>query len=341
MIKRLAMLVLLFCLVACVSTTTSVPSSTDLSTPRPTYPHPRLSIPLPPLDLAASEHAAVLERIGAEYPPYDSSTSAQPLAMLIACNLLGMECVWTELNPIGERGILPSEGADEAPISLFPPAGTHGAYVALIEEQADIIFVARPPSEDELALAEAGYLALDFRPIALDAFVFIAHVYNPLSGLPLDTYREIYTGAITEWPGTGMPLQPYRRNPNSGSQELMEALVMKGEPMVEAPDMDLMALISMFGTIHAIAEDPAGLAYSVYFYALHVRPHPDVKVLEVDGVLPTPETIADGTYPLATEVYAVIRAAAAPDDPARLLRDWLLTEEGQAVVAESGYIPLK
>jgi ABC-type phosphate transport system substrate-binding protein len=66
-----------------------------------------------------------------------------------------------------------------------------------------------------------------------------------------------------------------------------------------------------------------------------------VKLLGVNGVLPTPETIANGSYPLATEVYVVIRADAAVEDPARLLRDWLLTEEGQAIVAKSGYIPLK
>ncbi len=297
--------------------------------------------PFPSLDLEGSAHAAELRRIAADYPRYESSTSAQPLARLIDCKILEKTCIWRELNYIGERGILPHDESSGDPVQVHPPAGTHGAYVALIEEQADIIFTARAPSEDEFALAEAAGVTLDVRPVARDAFVFIANVANPVESLPLETYRGVYTGEVTAWPGTGTPLRPYRRNPNSGSQELMEALVKRGEPMIEAPDMDIMSLVSMFGPIHAIAEEPAGLAYSVYFYALHMRPHPDVKLLGVDGVLPNRESIAEGSYPLATEVYVVVRAETAPDDPALLLREWLLTEEGQGVVAESGYVPLR
>ncbi len=301
--------------------------------------------PLVPLDLKAAGQNVDLRRIAADYPPYNSSTSAQPLAALIACKLQGWTCVWTQSSFDDEWKVLRQREADEdsgtPEIWMHqPPAGTHGAYVALIETQADIIFVARAPSEDEFALAEQLEVELDFQPLALDAFVFIAHVKNGVESLPLETYRAIYRGEITEWPDTGTSLQPYRRDRNSGSQELMEALVMEGEPMIEAPEA-FTTLWAMQGPIHRIAEDASGLAYSVYFYVRYMRPHPKVKLLGVDGVLPTPETIADRSYPLATEVYVVIRAAATADDPARLLRDWLLTEEGQAIVAESGYIPLK
>ena len=51
-------------------------------------------------------------------------------------------------------------------------------------------------------------------------------------------------------------------------------------------------------------------------------------------------TIADCSYPLVTEVYAVVRADAPADSPAVLLRDWLLTPDGQAAIASSGYVPL-
>jgi phosphate transport system substrate-binding protein len=56
--------------------------------------------------------------------------------------------------------------------------------------------------------------------------------------------------------------------------------------------------------------------------------------------MPSPETIQGRQYPFVTEVYAVVRRGLPATSPAVRLRDWLLTPEGQQVVAESGYVPL-
>lgn len=117
----------------------------------------------------------------------------------------------------------------------------------------------------------------------------------------------------------------------------MEALVMRGKPMIEAPDM---ILESMMGPINVIGDDPLGIGYSVYFYAAHIFPHENVKMIAIDNVHPTSENIAARDYPLTTEVYAVIREDTSEKHEARLFLDWLLTNEGQAVVAKSGYVPL-
>jgi ABC-type phosphate transport system substrate-binding protein len=170
----------------------------------------------------------------------------------------------------------------------------------------------------------------------------------------LDTLRGIYSGKITTWGEAGSTLAPddaihtYQRNRNSGSQELMDKLVMRGTPMIDSPDM---ILETMMGPIHAIGGDPLmgvsdegdplGIGYSVYFYAGFIFPHENLKIIGVDGVLPSADTIASGAYPLATEVYAVVRDSMPRTSNAVLLRDWLLTEEGQAVIEESGYVSLR
>jgi len=64
-------------------------------------------------------------------------------------------------------------------------------------------------------------------------------------------------------------------------------------------------------------------------------------MIAVDGVQPSDETIADGSYPLLNEYYVVIRADEPADSPARQLRDWLLTAEGKAAMEKAGYIPLQ
>ncbi len=280
------------------------------------------------------------------YPLVDGSTSTAPLQVLIACQILETECEWVEGMPFETgRRIMPVFEADPIPAEaefIFGlwHSGTHGSYMNLIERNTDMILVAREPSEDELLSAGLGGVTLDVQPVALDAFVFLVHADNPIDSLSIPEIRSIYTGETTNWAELGNPdaeIHPYLRNPNSGSQELMEDLVMQGLTMIDAPDM---ILESMMGPFNAISTDPQGIGYSVYYYAQNIFPNEAVQMIAVDGVYPSSETIAEGEYPLSTEVYVVIRADTPPDSPARQLRDWLLTEAGQVVVAASGYVPM-
>ena len=70
-------------------------------------------------------------------------------------------------------------------------------------------------------------------------------------------------------------------------------------------------------------------------------PRTDVKACAVDGVLPTSASIRSRRYPFITEVDVVVRRNLRPEHPARRLRDWLLSPAGQAVVEESGYVPVR
>ena len=58
--------------------------------------------------------------------------------------------------------------------------GTSEAYINLINNRADLVLVARSPSEDELILAVRLGVQLDVRPVALDAFVFLLNGENPV-----------------------------------------------------------------------------------------------------------------------------------------------------------------
>jgi len=63
------------------------------------------------------------------------------------------------------------------------------------------------------------------------------------------------------------------------------------------------------------------------------------KVIAVDGVGPTFETIRDRKYPYTCEVFVVTRKGIKAEAPAWKIRNWLRSPEGQAVVRESGYVP--
>lgn len=275
------------------------------------------------------------------YPRVDGSTSTSPLSVLISCKLLDVRCNWTDVTFTGERFITWETPQPALENLRILSSGTNQAYVNLIERMADIILVARQPSDDELALAGSRGVQLMVRPVALDAFVFVVNASNPVKSLTLRQIRAIYTGQMTNWKamgGSDAPIQPYQREDNSGSQELMKSLVMKDLPMVAAPDM---IILTMSGLINAVAVDTDGIGYSVYYYEQFIAPNENVRLCGVDGVLPDAETIRARAYPLTTEVYAAIRDDLDRESTAYWLWEWLLTEAGQAVVAESGYVPVR
>ena len=63
-------------------------------------------------------------------------------------------------------------------------------------------------------------------------------------------------------------------------------------------------------------------------------------MLAIDGVVPTDETIANGSYPLSNNTYIVLRKNTPADAPARRLAAFMLTEAGQQCVENAGYGPL-
>jgi phosphate transport system substrate-binding protein len=284
-----------------------------------------------------------LNLIARDYPRVDGSTSTKPLHTVIACKAFGLRCVWQE--PIfSERTIAPDlkEGLRAEANKLFEATrhtGTNPAYMNLINGKTDLILVARAPSEDELNAAKQNRVEPDARPFALDAFVFLVNVKNPVDNLTIENVRDVYTGKITDWAilGGKGTIKAYQRDRNSGSQELMDALVMRGTPMIKSPDM---IVETMMGAVNAIGRDPQGVGYSVYYYATFMLPDKNVKLAGVNGVKPTSANIAARAYPLTAPVYAVTRKNLPGNSSAALLRDWLLTQEGQAAVAESGYVPL-
>jgi phosphate transport system substrate-binding protein len=78
----------------------------------------------------------------------------------------------------------------------------------------------------------------------------------------------------------------------------------------------------------------------VHYYEQYMIGSAATKSIAIDGVLPSFESIQARTYPHVSEVFVAIRKNEPEGAPARQLRDWLLSEEGQSVVRESGYVPL-
>ncbi len=292
-----------------------------------------------------------LKAIAKNFPNVDGSTTSLPLLRIIAYKSLDVQYTWGQEPQPGapqsvSRYVYPTNWDKLSPsvkatLDKVQVNTTHNAFMNLLDGKADLILMANLPSEEETRAARSRGIDLDIDPIALDALVCLVNRQNAVDNLTTDQVKGILTGKVTDWSqvgGTNAKIEPYLRDPNSGSQELMEDLILKGTPMLDTPEM---IIPTMVGEVNMVGYKPDAFGYSVYYYVTNLLIDSRVKMLGINGVQPTPATIANRTYPLAAEFYVLIRQNTPPDSPALILRNWLLTDEGQAAVKESGYVPIR
>ena len=101
---------------------------------------------------------------------------------------------------------------------------------------------------------------------------------------------------------------------------------------------------SMEGLIDVVAEfkedDNGGVGYSVYYYAREMIGNPQVDLIALDGIAPTSDTIRDESYPVIVNYYAVKRHDDNSPTTQKLL-DFILSDDGQVCVNESGLVSIK
>jgi phosphate transport system substrate-binding protein len=234
-------------------------------------------------------------------------------------------------------------------------SGTHNAFESLLAGESDVVFL-MDVSADQFAAARQQGWQLNLTPIGREAFVFIVNAKNPVSNLTQEQIRAIYSGNITHWSqvdsnsfGKSRKIKAYQRNRNSGSQTAL-IKIMGGAPIMEPLyEQVTRSMFGMYETVANYQNNKNALGYSFRNYIqtiLNDQELKKVKVLKIDGVEPTPATIADGTYPFSDNFYAVT-IAKTPEatriwniDNALKLINWITSPQGQYLVEQVGYIPL-
>ena len=258
-----------------------------------------------------------------EYPRMDGSTANLPMMAEIMSQVCGITL----------------EEAEE----LTTCTKTSNAWSNVANGNADILLVYEA-AEDTKAYLETVGTELEVTPVGRDALVFINNEQNPVDNLTQAQLIDIYTGKVTNWNEVGgedLDIIPYQRVATSGSQSFFMKLLMKDVVPMDAPmELRPAEMGMLIDELARYNNEGNALGYSVFYYASYMYQQPGLRMIAVDGVQPSDETIADGSYPLLNEYYVVIRADEPEDSPARLLRDWILSDEGSAAIVKAGYIPM-
>lgn len=257
------------------------------------------------------------------YPKIDGSTATIPFSENVASTVLGI--------------------TKEEAKKIVKHNTTHFAYENLLKGNADIIFVTEP-SKEELKMAQDAKVELEVVPIVKEGFVFLVNTKNPIETLSTKQIRDIYQGKIKNWKEVGgedKELIAYQREKNSGSQTIMEQVVMKDLPLMDAPKNIITSMEGLIDSIAKYDNSDKAFGYSVFYYAKTMYNKDTIKLIAVDGVFPDNKSISSGKYPFTSAYYAVIKKSTPEDASCRKLLKWLLGKEGQKMAEESGYVPLE
>jgi phosphate transport system substrate-binding protein len=199
-------------------------------------------------------------------------------------------------------------------------------YKAIVDGTTDILFCAGP-SEEQKRYAEEQGVELVYVPIGLEGFVFFVNENNPVDGLTAEQIRKIYAGEYTNWGevgGANRIINPVTRLEGSGSQTAFESFM--GDYEV--------------GAKHPLAITGASIGFSFRYYMDGIVGNDSVKMLSLNGVYPSAENIRNRTYPVVAQFYAIYRADN-ENENIKVLIDWLLSEEGQTLIEETGYVRIQ
>lgn len=259
-----------------------------------------------------------------DFPPLDGSTACIPLMAQMLADTTGMDL---------------EEARSSITVSTTAYAWEN---FGLYDTTTRMLVVYEAPDYVKEELQEAN-VQLEQKPIGVDALVFIVNEDNPVQALTRQQLRDIYAGKITNWKDVGgkdQAIVAFQRGEDSGSQTLFKKLLIQGGELMTPPSE--LAPAAMGELVDSIADynnSANAIGFSVYYYIDQMYSKPGLRLLAVDGVTPSNDTLADGSYPLCNDFYAVIHPDAAADSPERRLYDWLDTADGIACIQKAGYVP--
>jgi len=242
----------------------------------------------------------------------------------------------------------------EAYMDLYPEVrisvtggGSGTGIAAMVNGTVDIANASRAMKPEEITAAQANGIAPVQFTVARDAIAIVVHPSNSVDGLTLRQISDIYTGRTTNWSQVGgedRPIVLLSRESNSGTYVyFLEHIVRLGDKdsdLLFSPDTLLMP--SSEGISTEVRQNPNAIGYDGLGYVT-----PDQKVLAVapietvaNGpyVLPSVETVNDGSYPISRPLY--MYTAGEPAGQVKAYVDWILSD-GQALVLELGFVPLR
>ena len=256
-------------------------------------------------------------------PVLDGAAALVPVYAAVIDNVYPVGCVTYEGGKFSDDNYYGENFAED---SAMQYNNTVRGYQAIVDGTTDILFCSGPSKEQKQYAKEKG-VELKYVPIGLEAFVFFVNENNPVDDLTVEQIRKIYACEYTNWSevgGVDRIINPVTRIEGSGSQTTFEAFMSDYE----------------IGRKSLLALTGASIGFSFRYYLQDIVENDAIKMISLNGVYPSEENIQNRSYPVVIQFYAIYREDN-DNENIHLLIDWLLSEEGQTLIEETGYVRIK
>src|SRR5437773_8382122 len=211
--------------------------------------------------------------------------------------------------------------------------GSTTGIAAIIDGTAQIGMSSRRAKSSEVGAAAAKGINMKPTIVAYDGIAVIVNANNPLKSLTKKQIEQIFAGDVTDWSalgGSGGKISIYTRNTSSGTYSEFKELAMKKRDY--APDSQKMAGNEQIA--QEVGKNPNGAGYVGLAYVKAGG----VKVMPIDGVLPSVQSVHAKTYPYARPTFYYTNGE--PTGLAKQFLDFTISAAGQKIVQQVGFVPI-
>ncbi|HDQ26660.1 MAG TPA: PstS family phosphate ABC transporter substrate-binding protein [bacterium] len=219
-------------------------------------------------------------------------------------------------------------------IEISVRGGGSGVGIAgIIDGACDIGNSSRAIKSKEIMNARAKGVNPHETVIARDGMAIVVHPSNSLKNITVDQIQAIYTGQIKRWSqlgGADEPIVVVSRDTSSGTYEVFNELVLKGSKL----RTDCIMTVSNREVAETVKNTNGAIGYVGLAFLSD-----GLNTVTVEGITASNATINNKTYKLARELYVYTNGP--PAGNAKAFIDYILSEAGQKIVADVGYVPLR
>lgn len=208
----------------------------------------------------------------------------------------------------------------------YNPTGSASGIQAVSEGRCDIGLSSRDLKDDEKQ-------TLDQTVVAIDGIAIIVNPENNVENLSVEQIAKIYTGEITSWSEVGAndaPIVLIGREAASGTRDGFEAITDTKDKCQYGQE-----LTSTGDVIQTVASNPNAIGY-----ASLASVKDTVKVVNVDNIAPSKETIQDGSYKIQRDFVLVTKKDTPLSTEAQKFFDFATSKDADTLIEQAGAIPV-
>ncbi len=225
--------------------------------------------------------------------------------------------------------------------------GSGTGIAAMINGTVDIANASRAMKQKEVDLAkEKGQEPIQ-HIVGYDALAVFLHQENPIDELSIAQLAEIYgeEGATASWTDLGVEVPGCKdqemvlvsRQNNSGTYAYFREAVLGKKRDYKLGTRDMHGSKDV---VDLVEKTPCAIGYSGLAYATdHIKMACITDKEGNDCVQPSVETASDRTYPVARPLFMYTNGA--PEGDIKVYLDWILSDEGQCIIQDKGYAPVR